>query len=462
MSPATPTPYGASGLIDADGVILDFPALDISPLLPSPYTHSPVALRDISPSLIHSLCPAALRHLAQGLASTRGALSTGRVPRDIWPTYSSSSPRSFASFISSASSSPSPFNTPSPLISTPSPFATPAHKRSPRSTPSSSPPKRVRPRAQITPLTFALLVLHAHGDMLAMSSLFVAHPSPVARDIRAGNLLPLLSGALVHLLTALQERILQNGTYTSDPLLAPAAHLLVAALSAPDENVFGGADESVQRRLETLFALLPRVAPSNVRFYGVRVGLVFAALGIHEAEAYERRSRGWALGAAAVSASTGALSHVPPIGGVSVGAVVEPLATSVRGAALDAISRKTRKLGAGVGLVAVKFSTQVLDEAGDGLCASFASAAAVGDAVHDEHGNVRRAFAEGECARFADVAWRVFCLVPRLEGFEVASVSEYPVSARSEPASLWGRVLGYLQPAAERIVVSPRISSDVR
>ncbi|KAL1406135.1 hypothetical protein Q8F55_007818 [Vanrija albida] len=450
--PHTPTPYGATGVVSPTGVILDFPALDCGPFLPSP-----LPLRDLTPALVAALSPDALRRLALGLAfAPRGTLSTGTMPRDIWPR---SSPRSLYSFISSASSSPGACNTPSPLFSTPSPFSTP--RRSPRSTPSSSPPRRLRPRAHIAPLTFALLLL-AH-EPAAAAALFLAHPAPVARDIREAALLPLLpAGTLPALLTALQERILANGTFTSDALLAPAAQLLVAALAVPDDNVFG-ADESVQRRLETLFALLPRVAPANVRFYGVRVGLVFAALGIHEAEAYERRARGWALGAAAVSAGTGTAARLPAISGVNVTPMIEPLAVSVRGAALDAIGRKQRKLGAGVGLVAVKFSTQVLDEAGDGLCASFACAAAVGGAVHDEHGNVRRAFAQPECARFADVAWRVFSLVPRLEGFDVAVTVADPLSAAPAPTSLWARVLGYLQPeAAARITVAPRISSDVR
>lgn len=215
------------------------------------------------------------------------------------------------------------------------------------------------------------------------------------------------------ILEVCQEAIFLEACITTSSNFRAISHILVNRIcerSTPDIS-----PEGIDEKLQFLFSDMPRVQEGNVRFYGIRCGLVYGSMAAYECEMRDKRTRWYQKGSAAVTGASTTIANIPSVNGVPVGSLVEPVATGIRGVVLDSLGRREKRLGAGVGLVEYRFLTQVIGEANQGLLASYR-----GDNVdRDLVGNPIPPYSPEQMVCFKEAAWEVFKLVMHDENRQI-------------------------------------------
>ncbi|WOO85866.1 uncharacterized protein LOC62_07G009354 [Vanrija pseudolonga] len=265
----------------------------------------------------------------------------------------------------------------------------------------------------MTLLTVIVVWLYLWGDYGGIWRLLHLDPRNILRDVMRSKLMGFFPSILwSKYLEDCQNNIFSTGVITTDRGLRLVTRVLMnRAYEYGQEDI---TTEAIQDKLEYLFSTLPRVHKENLPFYGVRCGLVFGALAAHESNIRDRRSRKFRLGTAAVTGASSTAANVPSINGVPVGAIIEPVATGIRGTLVESFSRRQKRLGRGVTHVEYKFLTQVMEEANDGLVASYN-----GSAPRDKEGNPLPAFTGQGIVKFKEAAWKAFKLVMNDETCEM-------------------------------------------
>ncbi|WOO85867.1 uncharacterized protein LOC62_07G009355 [Vanrija pseudolonga] len=141
---------------------------------------------------------------------------------------------------------------------------------------------------QHPPVTLATILfvwLHICGDLRGMIEVFTCAPEIIARDVRKANLERLFHFSVFDIvLRQCQEAIFEEGSVTASRLIRSITHILVNRIcerSTPDITA-----EGIDEKLRFLFSDMPRVQEGNMRFYGIRCGLVYGSMAAYERKHY--------------------------------------------------------------------------------------------------------------------------------------------------------------------------------
>ncbi|WOO83654.1 uncharacterized protein LOC62_05G007174 [Vanrija pseudolonga] len=281
------------------------------------------------------------------------------------------------------------------------------------------------PTEPVTPLTMLFISFAVTGDWFPAELLLRIHPVIICGDLHEAGLVGHLSRRIVGSISAtLLSLIGESGCIPTDPLIRAAALLLhnIAADLGPGKGVTRSFNDAVQARIEELFRAVPRVDEFSVPLYAVRCGLVYGAVAVQEYKAYQKNVKWWKRGRKVVSVMPKAVALVPDVAGVNTSTIVGPAVNAAAAAAATSgIDRKKKRLSEGVFHVEHKFTSQVLEEADQGLIASY-----VGSAPTDRHRNPIPAYPSETTNMFKLLAWRVFYLTIEQQGFETAVENSAP------------------------------------
>lgn len=327
-------------------------------------------------------------------------------------------------------------------------------------------------RPPVTVGTILLVGLHICGDLEGMVKVFRMNHQGISLDIRNAGL-----GSLFHqyfiweVLTTLQQTTYLTAVPTSPTYILPISYLLIS-------SVFDGAfaditPTGIVDKINMLFHRLPRLHQHNMRNYAIRCGLVYGSLAAYESKARDRRVRKYEIAAAAVTGATVTVANIPTLQGVPVGKILEPASTGLRGALNNVFDRRRKHLGSGLGQVEYRFLIDVMEEANQGLVASFPE----GLPPVDADGNPRPAYSSERLFQFKKTAWQVFQVIMNAEccqiGFKLPDklLQEFshppqPLSKRQEDVNYYPRISPDFQyfaefdPPEKLAVTTYRISSS--
>lgn len=268
----------------------------------------------------------------------------------------------------------------------------------------------------ITPLTMLLISYAVIGDWPAAERVLDTQPVAICDDLRIAGLvgmLPVL--AITNILSSLLKRVASNGCVPADARCRAVALLFHAVASdlGLDEEFISSVNDAVQFKIETLFQQIPREDAQSIPLYAVRCGLVFGVVAVQENKRYKRKIRWWRRGGNAIAGIAGATAVIPDVAGVSIKDVVGAPVNAAATVAISSIDRIKEGLRQGLVHVEDKFKSQVLQEADEGLVASY-----LGNTPTDGHGNAIPVYSSERMDRFKLLAWRIFRTALRHEGLD--------------------------------------------